>query len=144
MLKEYQLNAVSWRSVSTCAVNHYHLPCCCLTSQLKPNVTFQPQKVKGCENKEGPEEEFCIAIHFSKQSRCEEPHQQPGGAYGSPQGVVQLPYSWFGVIQRWILHFSSLRLVILIITKHFPFWGKVTPSCLVGLLGIFWLCALSL
>lgn len=27
------------------------------------------------------------------------------------------------------LHFSSLRLVILIITKHFPFWGKVTPSC---------------
>lgn len=42
----------------------------------------------------GLEEEFLI---FSKQSRCEELHPQPSGTYGTPQGAVQLSYSWLEV-----------------------------------------------
>lgn len=74
------------------------------------------------------EEEFFIAIYCSKQSTCEEPHPQPGGAYGSPQVQSSFPIAGLGY-SKGDLHFSNLRLVILIITKHVPFWGKVTPSC---------------
>lgn len=123
MLKEYQLNVASWRSVSTCTVNHYNSPCCCSTSQLTANVTFQPQKVKGCEN----EEETSIAVSLSMQLPCEEPSPQPWGVGGSLWDAFLLNFGQFRAL-RCGLTLEGLEACDLTVTKHCAFWGKIPPS----------------
>lgn len=140
-----QLDAVSWRSVSTCAVNHYNLPCSCSTSKLKANVTFQPQTEGLWEQGGAGGGIFHCNTFFLSCTDVRNHNPQLGGAYGSPQGAVQVPYSCFEVFKGG-LHLSSLRLVILIITNHFPFWVKVVPICWVQqacLGGVLALCAIS-
>lgn len=122
-----QLNAVSWRSVSTCTVNHYNWLCSCSTSKPKANVTFQPQS-EGLWEQDGAGGGIfhCNTFFLSSAGVIIVPNQEELLAPHRVQSrfsIAALRYS------KGDLHLSSLRLVILIITRHFSFWVKVTPFC---------------
>lgn len=60
-----------------------------------------------------------VRSHIPNQEELMDPHNMQSS----------FPIAGYGY-SKVDLHFSNLILVILIITKHFPSWGKVIPSCL--------------